>query len=296
MLPGMFLWVAGIYLIKYARRHLAPMLKVGDVNNLAHCILYLRPFSADKAGVWGQPKFFFGFASKRVRAWAVLGVLGITRWEELMAYAFSRVGNLVTIGSPVDKLPLLGAQRVYASEETWKGEVQRLAARADLILHHVGSTRGVRWEIEHIVAACDPLRTVLCVNPTGKLTVVERVFRSARRKRIRNTWAEFRKECSVVFPCGLPEEIGDALFIRFDQSWNAIPIRQQWPKVAWFWPGKNPDSSRKSIDSALQWMSWLLGTETTVREFARNFINVASFIAAIFVTIWLVASAASLLS
>ena len=247
---------------------------------------------ADKAIIWGQPKFFLqsGLAiiSKRVRTWILLRVRLIDRYEELLAYAFNRVGTLITIGSPLENLPLLGAQRIYAAEETWKGEVQRLAADAALVLLHVGSTRGVRWEIEHVVACCDPLRTVLCVNPAGKLTFSERLSWTLRRKRLRNTWMEFREACSAVFPNGLPAEVGEALFIRFDKSWNAMPLVLQRRKIAWFWSGKNPDLSRKTVDSTLLWLTWLLSPESIARGFAQFIINLATFVACILAVIFIV--------
>jgi hypothetical protein len=95
--------------------------------------------------------------------------------------------------------------------------------------------------------------------------------------RLANTWREFRAACSAVFPHGLPEEIRDSLFIRFDKDWNALPVRPQWPKIAWFWPGKGPDFSRTTLDSTLLWLSWLLGDEPLSRGAIRYIINCMSF-------------------
>jgi hypothetical protein len=278
------LLLIGYVIIKYGRRHIIRTYEAAEPHVFADPILYIRPFSADKA-IFLIRDLTFLFVNMLVhlidRKTRITLRLGkkIVRYEEFLAYAFQRVGTLVTIGDPREKLPLLGATRIYArtldltsnsADEEWKTEIEHDIAAAKLILVHIGVSHNLRWELERIVKVAVPDRVVLCVNPIGPSL---KGLRSSRA-RLKTSWKDFKEACGSIFPHGLPDTIDDARFVRFDANWNATPVKAAQRKIAWFIPGRNPDLSRRSVESVLAWMSWILTPESTVRQIARASINV----------------------
>jgi hypothetical protein len=69
--------------------------------------------------------------------------------EEQLAAAVEVVGPLVAIGRPGDKLPQLGALRLYVPDEEWQATVTTLLTRARLVILRVArDTPRLRWELE----------------------------------------------------------------------------------------------------------------------------------------------------
>lgn len=297
-LPGALMFVAGQAVVKFGRRHLAHAYEANEAHVFKAPILYLRSFVADKSPSQFvqelsitpfMPMSFFG---KRARAWHRLMLIeSVSRYEELLAYAFRQVGNLVAIGNPKEGLPLLGATRIYAEmpraagsidEETWQVEVERLIAGAQLVLLQIGRSEGLGWEVRRLVQVADPERVVLCIHPSRKAKYsFKNLYYNALRTEIKELWSQFRMSFEGVFPRGLPEVIDDARFIKFDSNWGAIPVQTPKLKLVWFIPGLNPDLSRKTIDSALTWLTWMMVPEGFGRMLLRNFINYVTFILSI---------------
>jgi hypothetical protein len=290
MLPGALMIMAGTILVKRGRRHLVATYEVSEPHVFRDPILYLRPFVADESPARFPPMLdllFMQVFDKRSWALVRLGMQGVTRYEELLAYAFRRVGTFVALGDPKERLPLLGARRIYSEmpdstesvdEEAWKIEVGRQIAGARLTLLHIGISKGIRWEIEKVVQIADPQRIVLCVNPAGKLKPRHRLSNATFRAEVRDAWTQFRHACGAAFPRGLPEIIGDACFVRFDADWTARPVQLPKRKIVWFIPGRNPDLSRETIESALAWLTWIIVPEPFGRRIARKCVNYVTFI------------------
>jgi hypothetical protein len=309
ILPGASAIAAGLHLVNRGRRHLVVAYRAGQFSASENTLLYLRPFVADKSPFpYTTPLdnwVLFGFLCD-LRAWTArwLTLRGVIRYEEFIEYAFRRFGTLVTIGDPTERLPQLGAKRVYIessgstgrkAEDAWKTEVAEQIARAKLILLHVGFSEAIRWEIKTVIEVADPLRIVLCVYPPGKRKLGFRNLDSARRAEVNILWTEFRETCGAIFPRGLPEAIGDARFVKFDASWTAQPV-QATTRIAWFLPARTPRPRRDTIDGALVWLSWLMVPERFPRRLARRFINVATFFLAIVAFMFVVAGVIDLFS
>jgi hypothetical protein len=312
-LPGALMTVAGYALVKRGRRHRVAVYEVGQPQVFSDpvSLLYLRPFVVDKSPaeyVRSPFRSLFllpSLLNKWDRTWLRLQVIeGVTRHEELLAFAFRRVGTLITIGDPRESLPLLGAVRIYSAlpdstesvdEAAWKIEVERQIAAARLILLHIGTSEGIRWEVAKVVQIADPQRLVLCVNPPRKFKPgLSNLYHAALRAEIKDAWSRFRDTFEAVFPHGLPEVIGDARFISFDVNWTARPIQPTKRKIAWFIPGRNPDLSRKTIESALAWLTWMMVPEPFGRRFVRRSINYISYIIIIIAFILLLFAVAAL--
>jgi hypothetical protein len=289
MLPGGSMIVVAYVLVKRGRRHLVATYEASEPHVFRDLILYLRPFVSDESPLRLPVKlgwFSAPLLDKSERTREKLAMRGVSRYEELLAYASRRVGSFVTIGDPKEHLPQLGAARIYSEtpdstgsvdEEAWKIAVGRRIADARLVLLHIGISEGIRWEIEKVVEIADPQRIVLCVNPAGKLKLGARTLNRAFRAHVRDAWTQFRDACGAAFPHGLPEIIGDARFVRFDADWTARPLQAPKRKVVWFMPGRNPDVSRETIESALSWLTWIMVPEPFARRIARKCVNYITF-------------------
>jgi hypothetical protein len=86
----------------------------------------------------------------------LLTVLGVPKLgeEELPVRALSDVAPVVAIGDPTDRLPQLGAQRVYYRERGsgWKRIAAELIHAAPLVVITTGNSGGLDWEYEHVQA------------------------------------------------------------------------------------------------------------------------------------------------
>jgi hypothetical protein len=98
-------------------------------------------------------------------------------YEERLARALNKAGPFVAVGDPTERLPLLGAARVYADDSQWVETVDDLTARAGMIVIHAGESRGVAWEVRHVIDLDDPERVILSLPLQGK-----------RKERSRQDW------------------------------------------------------------------------------------------------------------
>src|SRR5262249_47634538 len=128
ILPGVLMIVAGYAFVKRGRRHLVATYEASEPHVFRDPILYLRPFVADASPTRFSPTmdwFLLGVFDKGLRMWVWLLMRGVSRYEELLAYGFRRVGTFVAIGDPKERLPPLGATRIYSEVPDSTGSVDR---------------------------------------------------------------------------------------------------------------------------------------------------------------------------
>jgi hypothetical protein len=164
-------------------------------------IVYLRPFGADGAEI-GQRM------SSRVRI-APSGQV-VRTYEERLARALRTIGPFVAVGNPTERLPRLGAARMYAADEDWQAAVGELIGRAAVVLLHAGEGGGFAWEVRH-VTECGAAERVILSLPLD-------VKRSKRSRQER--YDAFRSQFGHLFPQPLPETIGYCQFAYFDADWT----------------------------------------------------------------------------
>jgi hypothetical protein len=74
------------------------------------------------------------------------------RLEETIGAELTRAGPFVAIGKPGERLPQIGAHRLYVGDADWQNVVTSYIARAEPIILIAGKTTWVQWELANIVA------------------------------------------------------------------------------------------------------------------------------------------------
>ena len=99
--------------------------------------LFLRSFSDDSEKV-----------SSTLLLWKILtlGIVGRVRVEEALGRDLEPLGAFVGIGQPGERLPKLGAARIYAADDEWQDLVRNLMERAGVVLMMAGASHWVAWE------------------------------------------------------------------------------------------------------------------------------------------------------
>lgn len=96
-------------------------------------ILYLRPFHADE-----EYMSEVEYAGRRFNS-----------FEGLICQMVTEAGSPIAIGRPGEELQPLGAQRIYASDDTWKAKVAQYFHISKCVILYADFTPGVKWEIEN---------------------------------------------------------------------------------------------------------------------------------------------------
>jgi hypothetical protein len=218
---GLLLAYVGVRLLNRGKRHFVPVGLISLQKDPRPPILYLRPFSEEGAVSQVSPNAINrGFAEKGTWRSIALVFRFLDTYEQYIGYAFRKIGPLVAIGNPTDGLPHLGAYRIYVGQEgDWQQMVSILARKASYVLLQIGSSDGLMWEVQHIVNHVRPEQLILCL-PNQKLKISRLSGPKKREQRRQQIFKEFQLKTQEFFPKPLPENVGRAMFIYFDQNWN----------------------------------------------------------------------------
>ena len=164
-------------------------------------IVYLRPFGTDRAEI-----------ARRLSSWVRISPReGFEKtYEERLTRTLRKIGPLVAVGDPTERLPLLGAARTYAPDESWQETVDKLTGRAGVVILHAGDGNGLAWEVDHVVEGDTPERVIL------SLPLDAERKEPSRQER----YDTFRRRLGDAFPRPLPEAIGHCQFLYFDADWT----------------------------------------------------------------------------
>src|SRR5262249_28435413 len=94
-------------------------------------VLLLRSFEADE-------KAQFGAGDRQLLDFSL---------ETRLANHFIRFGPFIAVGSPLDKVPQIGAARAHLADDQWQGVVLGWMASASVVLMLAGKTKWVTWEL-----------------------------------------------------------------------------------------------------------------------------------------------------
>lgn len=81
--------------------------------------------------------------------------------EEIISAYFSKLGNVIAIGQPGQRLLTPGAKRIYVEDDDWQTEVLDYLTRSQIIIIQPGISAGVRWEIIKTFELVPPERILL---------------------------------------------------------------------------------------------------------------------------------------
>jgi len=215
LLGACVLWIPGWYLWHRSRKH---FVKVGHrlEDDPRAPILFLRPFDQDGALAYPRidmnPKTYLRGVIAYLRSY--------THYEDFLVHAFRKVGPLVAVGEPGEKLPETGAMRVYfprSDEIGWRECVQNLIAKSQIVLLQVGASEGLSWEVEEVTQALrsSPSKLVLCIPMPSGLRLRTAMNQDGVR---RNIYRSFRVRHVDKFQAGLPDDVGSAQFVCFDDE------------------------------------------------------------------------------
>jgi len=73
-------------------------------------------------------------------------------FEDAVADIFFKRGPFVALGSKNELLPKFGAARTYVDDSVWQQKVRRWLDGSQAVLVMIGSTAGLKWEMDHIQA------------------------------------------------------------------------------------------------------------------------------------------------
>ena len=186
------------FMLQRARRMLAPD-AFAELDRLPdrRPILFLRPFDRQQPDT-GVKRVF-------------VPVLG-DPFEIAAVKALRRLGPVICIGKPGEKLKPVGAGRFYVSNELWQSVIIEVLKSSQFVLLIPGSGPGLLWEMERVVELVDPLKVIIGIpNEKG----------SKRRE----TWRTFRDFTEKLFAKSLPLNPGRALFLCFDKSWRPFLVK-----------------------------------------------------------------------
>lgn len=198
-------------------------------------ILYLRSFRLDK------------LLAERSWMEKYLGTPPMANAEQLVTKELRKLGPVIAIGRPGEKLPALGAARFYVAHDRWQEKVAAVMKESQLVLWATGETEGLRWELDHLVENMDPTKIILWAHPS--------LIPGNTQKR-EAAWQNFRTTLGEVFPKPLPDTLGKARFFRFYRGWNP----QAYESTSWGIIRPKVTSAIRhaaGIQPNLRWMKYL---------------------------------------
>ena len=133
--------------------------------------------------------------------------------EEYLVDVLNDFGPCIAIGQPGERLPGLGAARMYVANDQWQDKVRELLVWSRLVVLRAGKTRNFLWEVEQSIKSVNPLKIIILI------------------PRMKNTYSQFRKLANSLFPKPLPETIENPNlslgavslhgYLYFDEDWTS---------------------------------------------------------------------------
>lgn len=135
--------------------------------------------------------------------------------EELLTTALEDAGPCVCIPQPHERLPFLGAARIYPKDDDWQTSVKYLIRNSQLVVIHPHISRGLLWELKTVREIVKPEKLMI------SFLVWQHLDSNSRQK----LYEDFRAHAEGVLGTELFESIGRTSFILFDYDWNPVPIQ-----------------------------------------------------------------------
>jgi hypothetical protein len=167
-------------------------------------VLLLRSFTDDVAGI--PPNMLIPRLIRRRK-----------RLEETIGEQLTRAGPFVAIGRPGERLPHLGANRLYVDDSEWQAVVESYIAQSEFIIVIAGKTHWVQWELANVLKQG---------RIAGLLIVFPRITETDRRERWQNLRSAFCDTSWSAAMEGVDIACALALFITADRGIVVVKSRK----------------------------------------------------------------------
>ncbi len=147
----------GTRLSRFGRRHTTRLVKDAGALEPQSYILYLRPFDLDDE-LYGIKPIPAVSPIRRLRT-----PYSRTFEEHMVSYLRRKLGPVVAVGRPDERLPLSGARRFYLPLHNWKPTVSDAIRKARLVVLATGTSEGTLWEFTEAVRLLPPERLLVTV-------------------------------------------------------------------------------------------------------------------------------------
>ncbi|HET7157429.1 MAG TPA: TM2 domain-containing protein [Burkholderiales bacterium] len=153
--------------------------------------------------------------------------------EQEMAFILERVGPVIAIGKPGEKLPQLGAARLYVSDEEWRAVVGKLMNDAALVVIRAGETANLWWEVQEALTHLPRERVIIVALGTDLAMFEQRFIQTYGVPNARPALPAgvLTKFLQLLFPYG--RSIGNIIhFDRQGKPWQEpLCFRFQWSSM-----------------------------------------------------------------
>jgi len=112
-------------------------------------VLYLRSFSEDET------------TAKLKGKWT---------GEEYLTQLLAHIGPVIAIGRPGERLPQVGARRLYVTGDKWQCTVEDLIKSSRLVALRTGRSSGLRWELRKCLELLRPEQLLIVVSGKAELS------------------------------------------------------------------------------------------------------------------------------
>lgn len=147
----------GARMSRFGRRHTTRLIKDSRVLEPRSYVLYLRPFDLDDELYGIKP------APSRNPVRRLQTPLSRTFEEDIVLTLRFKVGPVVAVGRPGERLPLSGARRFYLPLDNWQPTVSDVIRKARLVVLATGTSEGTLWEFTEAVRLLPPERLLVMV-------------------------------------------------------------------------------------------------------------------------------------
>lgn len=201
---GFFLIAIGSSLIREGKREEQPSLEEKLNTDDRASVLILRSFKRDQS---------FLERPESLKDWLIFhpehykSRTGET-FEELLTKKFEKIGPVIALGTPNEKLQPLGASRAYFSHKEWKEKILELIANSQYVIIMLDFSDSVIWEFQQTVKS-KRLANILIITPPISL-----FFEEKEKEKWSNKYIDFAQEYSFM-PRKLPQ---NCFAIGFDDK------------------------------------------------------------------------------
>ncbi|MGE3468751.1 MAG: hypothetical protein AB7O28_00295 [Vicinamibacterales bacterium] len=154
--------VLAIHQLRAHQRHHADSAAQALAADARAPVVYLRSFQDDGQMVVRGVTPLPAWMSAIVAAASAMSI------EQELAAILRRVGPVVAIGRPGEPVPDLGAARFYVPHDRWQAAILDLLDRAALVVVRLGTSEGVRWEIDQVLARVPRGQVLFLVMGSGR--------------------------------------------------------------------------------------------------------------------------------